>query len=484
MLENSSIKASLDYIKAGYPCLYLQTWEEDRAIETFKSLLPDYRIYSWDVVNGVRDCRENKMVNNVQDPLKPLILLASLPEQSLLFYKDCHRFINSIEIIRTIKNLIPVLKATDRHIILVSPVVDIPVELSKDVTLIDFPLPTVAEILEIAKKIVNDNQIDTEVSETTLKSAKGLTISESENAVALSLVKEKNISKRILESEKMNAIKKSGLMEIYEPIDECELGGLNNLKRYIHNRKKGFEDENISTPKGIILFGVPGTGKSLSAKVIASVLNFPLLRLDIASLRSKHVGESEAKLRQALSLIDAVSPVVVWIDEIEKVLGGVASSNHTDGGVTASMFGYFLTWLQESKSPKYIVATCNDIDSLLSISQGALLRRFDDIFFVDVPSLQERKQILDIMNKKYKTKIPLEKAELMDGWTGAEIEKFVRNSIFDGEDVAFKNIKPLFYQNKEIQKGREWAMHNALFANSDEDLTQIDIKTSKRKVSI
>ena len=229
---------------------------------------------------------------------------------------------------------------------------------------------------------------------------------------------------------------------------------------------------------------MPGTGKSLSAKVIASVLNFPLLRLDIASLRSKHVGESEAKLRQALSLIDAVSPVVVWIDEIEKVLGGVASSNHTDGGVTASMFGYFLTWLQESKSPKYIVATCNDIDSLLSISQGALLRRFDDIFFVDVPSLQERKQILDIMNKKYKTKIPLEKAELMDGWTGAEIEKFVRNSIFDGEDVAFKNIKPLFYQNKEIQKGREWAMHNALFANSDEDLTQIDIKTSKRKVSI
>ncbi|MCX7858415.1 MAG: AAA family ATPase, partial [Deltaproteobacteria bacterium] len=402
------------------------------------------------------------------------------PEGVILFLKDFHRFINAVDIIRTMKNLVPVLKATDRHIVLISPVLQIPVELEKDMTVLDFELPTVAELLEVANRIVQDNALDISVDEKVIAAAKGLTLAEAENAMALSLVTEKTFSKRILEQEKLQAIRKSGLMELYEAVDESELGGLDNLKRYIHNRKKGFENPNLPRPKGILLVGLPGAGKSLSAKVIASVLDFPLIRLDIASLKGSLVGESEAKMRQALALIDAVSPCVVWLDEIEKALGGVQSSNRTDGGTTSAMFGILLTWMQESKSPKYIVATCNDIDDLLSISQGALLRRFDDVFFVDLPNEEERKQILMIMNKKYNTDLDLSLASRMEGWTGAEIEKFVVASIYDGIEEAFQNVKPIFHQNREkIEKAREWAKYNARLANGNGQIAQ-----SGRKLKI
>jgi len=239
------------------------------------------------------------------------------------------------------------------------------------------------------------------------------------------------------------------------------------LKKYIHNRKKGFVNPELPTPKGILLVGLPGAGKSLSAKVIASVLDVWLIRLDISALKGSLVGESERKMREALAQIDAVSPCVVWIDEIEKMLGGVQSSNRTDGGTTASMFGYLLTWMQESKTRKYIVATCNDISDLLQISQGALIRRFDDVFFVDLPSLEERKEIVEIMNARYKTRIFSEIAQSMDGWTGAEIEKFHIASIYDGTQEAFENIHPIFKQNETlIEKARNWAKMNARLANT------------------
>ncbi len=323
--------------------------------------------------------------------------------------------------------------------------------------------------METARRILQENQIDLPVEETIVSSGKGLTLNEAENAISLSLVKEKKISKKVLEAEKLQAVRKSGLMELYEAVPESELGGLDALKKYVHNRKIGFVDDGKPTPKGILLVGLPGAGKSLSAKVIASVLDFPLLRLDIGALKGSLVGESERKMRDALTLIDAVSPVVVWIDEIEKVLGGVQSSSRTDGGTTSAMFGTLLTWMQESKTPKYVVATCNDVEDLLSISQGALLRRFDDIFFVDLPSLEERREILAIMNRRYRTELPCELAARMEGWTGAEIEKFVISAIYDGPDEAFAQARPIDFQNRErIEKAREWAKFNARLANGNE----------------
>lgn len=157
-------------------------------------------------------------------------------------------------------------------------------------------------------------------------------------------------------------------------------------------------------------------------------------------------------------------------DEIEKSLGGVQSSNKTDGGTTSAMFGHLLTWMQETKSKAYIVATCNDIDDLLTISQGALMRRFDDIFFTDVPTEKERQEIIKIMNRKYKADIDPKNADIMHNWTGAEIEKFVKASLFDGEQKAFESIRPIFIQNKEaLERARNWAKNNCRMANEVEN---------------
>ena len=456
-----------NYLKAGYPCLWVQTHEEGRAISQLSREADGYSIYSWDIVAGLKD-HTSGQVRQMPDPLKPLQAVPTLPESSILFLKDFHKFISAIEVFRTIKNIIPILKATDRHLVIVSPALSIPVELEKDITVLPFQLPTVEELLETATRIIQENELNISIDERAIAAGKGLTLHEAENAMALSLVTEKTFSKKIIEKEKLQAIRKSGLMELYEAVPEDQLGGLEPLKRYIHNRKRGFEDPCLPAPRGILLVGLPGAGKSLTAKVTASVLDFPLIRLDIASLKGSLVGESEAKMRQALSLIDAVAPCVVWIDEIEKALGGVQSSNKTDGGTTSSMFGYLLTWMQESRTPKYIIATSNDIDDLLTISQGALLRRFDDIFFVDLPSLDERQEILSIMNKRYNTNLSLDVCSKMEGWTGAEIEKFVIASIYDGVDEAFQNIKPVYHQNREkIEKAREWARFNARLANGN-----------------
>lgn len=474
----------MSYIKAGYPAVWIHTHEEQRAIRRLSEEAEGYSIYSWDILTGLTDHRTGQ-ARQMPDPIKPILSATTLPESSILFLKDFHKFISSIEVFRAIKNVIPTLKSTDRHLVFVSPVIQVPVELEKDIVVLPFALPTISELLETAKQILADNEINIELDEKAIAAGKGLTLHEAENAVALSLVTEKKISKKVLEQEKLQAVRKSGLMEIYEPIHENELGGLAPLKRYIHNRKKGFENPDLPTPKGILLVGLPGAGKSLSAKVIASVLDFPLIRLDIASLKGSLVGESEAKMRQALALIDAISPCVVWLDEIEKALGGVQSSNRTDGGTTSAMFGYLLTWMQESKNPKYIVATCNDIDDLLNISQGALLRRFDDIFFVDLPDTAERREILRIMNARYKTDIPVDLVERMEGWTGAEIEKFVISSIYDGIEDAFSNIKPVFHQNREkIERAREWAKFNARTANGyEQDITKTiqNVETPKKR---
>lgn len=467
------------YLKAGYPCLWVETHEEERAIKTLSQEADGYRVTSWDLVSGLRD-HASGQIRALADPLKALQSIPLLPEGSLIFLRDFHRFINSIEIIRTIKHLVPTLKGTDRHIIIVSPVLQIPVELEKDVTVLVFALPTVNDLLATASRIVEENSLAIMVDEQAVAAGKGLTLHEAENAMALSLVTGKTFSKSIIETEKLQAVRKSGLMEIYESVPESQLGGLSALKRYIHNRKKGFEDPALPAPRGILLVGVPGAGKSLSAKVTASVLDFPLLRFDISSLKGSLVGESEQKMRQALALIDAVSPCVVWIDEIEKALGGVQSSNRTDAGTTANMFGSLLTWMQESRTQKYIIATCNDIDDLLTISQGALLRRFDDIFFLDLPSLEERAVIIDIMNDRYHTTLNKGLVARMDGWTGAEIEKFVIASIYDGQEEAFTQTKPIIHQNRDkIEKAREWARFNARLANGLPEGT-----TGTRKVRI
>jgi len=455
----------LEYLKAGYPALWVQTHEEDRAIRKLAEEAEGYKIYSWDMVMGLKDHSTGQCTP--MQYLKAVQTLGGLSEKSVLLIKDAHKFISGIDMIRTVKNGLIQWKQSHRHLVFISPLMAIPIELEKDVTVFDFPLPGVGDLMRIAKNMINGNKQlkDVEIDESVISAAKGLTTQEAENAMARCLIRHKAFSSDILTAEKLQTIRKSGLMEIWEPVPEDQLGGLNNLKKYIRNRKVGFTNKEFPIPKGIILVGLPGGGKSLSAKVIASILGFPLIRLDLASLKGSLVGQSEQRMKQSLDIIDAIGNSVVWIDEIEKAIGSANASSRT-GDPIGSMFGILLTWMQESQVPKYIVATCNDINELLTLSQGALIRRFDDVFFVDLPGEVERSEILEIMNKRYHTQINGEYVSKMTGWTGAEIEKFVKASIYDGEEEALGHVKPIYIQNREvIERGRDWARFNARIAN-------------------
>jgi SpoVK/Ycf46/Vps4 family AAA+-type ATPase len=261
------------------------------------------------------------------------------------------------------------------------------------------------------------------------------------------------------------------LMEFFPPVAVEQVGGLSLLKQYLFNRKKAFEPgyNHLPKPKALLLVGIPGTGKSLSCKAAASILCWPLIRLDISSLKGSLVGESERRMRQATATIDAFGKAVVWLDELDKVFAGVRSSGHTDGGTTASMFGHFLTWMQETQSPVLIMATANDIKEL----PPEFLRagRFDAMFFVDVPGSAEQTEIIRIMNCRYNSQIPESLAEELPGWTGAEIEQLAKDSLFDGLEVAQANIVPLSRTMKEeISALQQWAQTRARKANTPEEI--------------
>lgn|SRR3990167_4636196 len=477
------------YVAAGYPILAVKTHEPDRALNVLAHQVKEhYKCASWDVENGIRELAftDTDVIPSTSKehkaPPEAIRWLLAAGDNTILFAWNYHRFFvnqGNIGIVQALQNARDTWKSKAQVMVILCPDIEIPPELTKSIALVDFDLPDKEELAGILRKIAESAQIPVpEDVDIVLDVACGLTLFEAENAFALSYATKGKFDRAIIESEKLQAIRKSGLLEIYPAVPEDDLGGHELLRKYLHNRRKGFYTEGIPKPKGIMLCGPPGAGKSLTAKVAASILGFPLVRFDIASLKGSKVGESEARMRQALALIDAVSPCLVWLEELEKVLGGVQSSGKSDSGTTASMFGYLLTWLQESQKPKFLVATINDMDELLSISQGALLRRFDDIFFVDLPTPHERADILVIMNRRYHTNIPPAITDKMDGWSGAEIEKFVIASIYDGIDEAYANIRPVYHQNRaNIEKAREWARGNARPANS----TNGEIKTPARR---
>jgi SpoVK/Ycf46/Vps4 family AAA+-type ATPase len=263
-------------------------------------------------------------------------------------------------------------------------------------------------------------------------------------------------------------------MEFWEPVDIGQVGGLDNLKQYIRNRTVAFQPgkEHLPKPKGILLVGIPGTGKSLSCKATASLLGWPLIRLDIGALKASLVGESERRMREATRVIDAFGEAVIWLDEVEKSVSGTQSSGQVDAGTSANMFGHFLTWMQETKAPVMIMATANNIAQL----PPEFLRagRFDAIFFVDLPNAAEREEIIAILNQRYGTTIPSaqDTSFSYESFTGAELEQLVKDSLFEGFENASRSIVPLARTMREdINALREWAKTRARFANTPDTQT-------------
>jgi len=314
------------FVMAGIPAIWLTTHEERRTMALMADFKNDlaYTVIEWDILNAARITYANGRpgikedeLKSLDDPVAAIKHFTELTAQGvIMILHDFHRFIKSAEIVRAIKTFL----AKDqplKHLIFMSHANSIPEELEKDVLLAHVSLPDKSDLQGIVESILSDNDLTESVmiEAEHVKAVMGLTQQEASNAFALTLAKKECLNREELEAFKLEAVKKSGMMEIFPAVAESELGGLDSLKEYMRLRSKGFDDEGLPTPTGILLMGLPGGGKSLSAKVIASMLKMPLIKLDIASLKSKYVGESESKMGQALNLIDAVSPAVVWLDK-------------------------------------------------------------------------------------------------------------------------------------------------------------------------
>ncbi len=487
-------------IRARYSLIYVVSWEEARIIEKLKemALRRQKKLFLWSITRGIfgPDDDPTKVDQATRDPINALSFIEKCPDPALFVFLDFHAFLSDQTVIRKLRDLVTNLKNTYETLLILSPVLTVPVELEKEFVVIDYDLPTYEEmdsLLDDIITVVSKNQevkvdLTAEVKERLVKAALGLTRCEAENAFARAIVLDKRLDLNDIDNilaEKKQAIRKSKLLEYYESKEEfSNVGGLDSLKEWLTKRGVAFtqkaQEFGLPQPKGILLIGVQGCGKSLTAKAVASHWKLPLLRLDIGTVFSGIVGSSEENMRRAIKTAETLSPIILWIDEIEKGLSGVQSSTFSDAGTTARVFSTFLTWLQEKTAAVFVIATANNIQLL----PPELLRkgRFDEIFFVDLPTFEERKEIMQIHIKKRKrdpAKFDIEQlAEESEGSSGAEIEQAVISSLYDAflenRDITTKDILncikasvPLSVTMKEnIDEARNWAKHRARCAST------------------
>src|SRR5881398_323403 len=435
-------------IRARYPLLYLVSWEEQRIEAILQDLAAQHGkvLFSWSIARGLRRLGGSQALPALdvsKAPLEVLATIGKLGQPALVLLKDFHAYLSDPAVVRALRELAQDLKSTYTTVILLSPSAQIPVELEKDISVLDVPLPGFRELYQLLREIVavvrqgNRASIDLsrEQAEQLIKAAQGLTLSEAENAFAKAIANDGVLNKddiRLVLDEKRQVVRKSGLLEFVN-LDEHlgNVGGLEELKSWLTGRNGAFSEParkfGLPAPKGLLLLGVQGCGKSLTAKAIASVWSLPLLRLDLGRIFSSLIGSSEENLRRAIRVAESVSPAVVWIDEIEKGIAGSAGAAVTDSGVSARVFGSLLTWLQEKTAPVFVVATANRIDAL----PPELLRkgRFDEIFFIDLPSAAERREIFRIhIQRRGRDPLRFDLDALStaaEGYSGSEIEQAV-----------------------------------------------------------
>ena len=441
-------------VRARYPLLYLVSWEEQRVEAMLHRLAKNHGkdLHTWSITRGLRKVgggRAPVLAMATEKPLGAFTAIGQLQDPAVVVLKDLHPFLDEPEVVRGLRELAQYLKTTFTTAIILSPVLKIPPELEKEITVVDVPLPTFAELYQLLREIVAvvresgraSVNLEEERVEELVRAAQGLTLAEAENVFARAIADDGKLDASdiamVLE-EKQQVVRKSGLLE-YFPVSQGleRVGGLELLKEWLVRRRAAFGEParrfGLPEPKGILLLGVQGCGKSLTAKAVAAEWRLPLLRLDVGRIFSSFVGSSEQNLRRAIGVAESVAPVVLWIDEVEKGLSGVASSGTGDSGVTARVFGNLLTWLQEKTSPVFVVATANRIDLL----PPEFLRkgRFDDIFFVDLPSEPERAEIFRIhlrAKRREPTAFDVDAmAEQAAGFSGAEIEQAVVAGLYD-----------------------------------------------------
>ena len=438
-------------IRARYSLLYIVGAEEEpiEAVIARVALqvTPARRVLRWDLVRGWEDNGSGK--GSVMAALDRIGKTA-VEEYTIFLLRDLHPVLKypytdkNAPVVRELRNLTRELKRSKKTIILTSHALELPEELKEEVTVIDFPLPNVQEIDSLISHVVEKPQqlqVSGLAREQLVKACQGLSRARIGRVLAKALAAKQHINESDIDGvleEKQQAIRQTGILEFFNSRESLKsVGGLENLKQWVKMRQDAFTDEarryGIPNPKGVLLVGIQGTGKSLSAKTIASEWRLPLLRLDTGRLFGGIVGESESRVRQMIQLAEAIAPCVLWIDEIDKAFGNIISGGDGDSGTSRRVFGSLITWMQEKTSPVFIVATANNV----RILPAELLRkgRFDEIFFLNLPSESERQDIFKVHLQRLRPTRLREfdlgvLAKRAENFSGAEIEQVVIDGLY------------------------------------------------------
>ena len=525
MSERPSFRDELALLlKARFPLLYVESHEERRVLAELRAVAGDAArvrtarpVSVWSLSSGLVGA-DGEPVPGTGDLDRALSTVLTSDDPGVFVFVDLHPRLGDDRraadpgIVRRLRDIAAAFQTghVPRTLVIVAPSLQIPDDLAKDLTIVDFPLPTASEIRSTLDGIIAANahsgriRIDLDVlgRERLVDAARGLTLQEAENAFARAMVDDGSLTAedvRVVTAEKQQTIRKSGVLEFVDvDLELDDVGGLQNLKRWLGRRAGGWMGEaaayGLPAPKGVLITGVPGCGKSLTAKAVASAWELPLLRLDMGRVFSGLVGSSEQNMRGALRAAEAIAPSILWIDEIEKGFSGVGGAN--DSGTSSRVFGSFLSWMQEKSEPVFVIATANNIDVL----PPEFLRkgRFDEIFFVDLPTRRERVDIWRVhltkrlANPNVVTDVTLDEATLSvladasEGYAGAEIEQAVIAAMFDAfgerrpltlDDLrhAISTMVPLSVtQAPQISAIRDWAAARAVAATASEDRAGYD----------
>jgi SpoVK/Ycf46/Vps4 family AAA+-type ATPase len=436
------------FLKARYPVIYINTIEEDRVEYVIRKHVKtnlNRSIYSWDFVDGYTNNPNNEGFAK-RNPLQALELVERLNEDTpaIFLLKDFNRFLNDLSISRKLRNIRRTLKLQPKTLIIIGSDLVIPKELQDLITVLEFQLPLEKEINQELNRLIKSLEINIEdqLFESLTRACQGLSLERIRRVLSKIIATYKTINDKsisVLLSEKKQIIGQTEILE-YASVNEsiANLGGLDNLKDWLKKRKTAFSIQaynyGLPTPRGLLLIGIQGTGKSLTAKAIANEWELPLLKLDVGKLFGGIVGESESRLRQMINVAETISPCILWIDEIDKAFSNTESKG--DSGTSNRILGTFISWLSEKKKPVFVISTANNIDLLpLEIIRKG---RFDEIFFLDLPQKIEREEIFKIHLQEFRpdswelfnySKL----AQLSESFSGAEI----RQSIIEGMYHAF-----------------------------------------------
>lgn len=444
------------HIESHYPLLYLVTFEEPQADQLITELAKEDRrkIIEWNLAQGVVSYQHKQPLADYRDLASTLEdWLNDELTNHLLVIKDAHLAMrDNLLVVARLKALANKLLREDGDsnatVLLVSSQACIPPELEKFITLFELPLPNEDDISALIADFVasTDESVDDKSLADLTMAFRGLSKHEIKQLLYRGYQQSGQTSSddvALVLKEKEQIIKKSGILDMVATAEKLDdVGGLGQLKKWLKQKATVLHQLNealafgVEAPKGVMIVGMPGCGKSLTAKATASLFKLPLLRLDVGSLMGKYVGESESNMRNALRLAEAVSPCVLWVDELEKAFAGIGSGG-AGSEVATRLFGYFLSWMQDKTGAVFVLATANDISAL----PPELLRkgRFDEIFYVDFPTQPEREGIFKIhLEKRRQTAAKFDIKQLAkstEGFSGADIEAVVKEAI----EVAFVN---------------------------------------------